>query len=318
MVGELLEAIDENRSPAEINSLSAPLYNLLIRPIIDFLPASARIVVLPDKDLQAIPFSILYDDQRERYLIQERIISIAPSAAVFLQCLARDRELARHQDMGTLVIGAPAFDKTHFSQLAELPAAWTEAKRIRELYEKADNSKPFELLIGSTASKEAFMEAVPHYSTIHFAGHSIQDSNFPRYSKLIFAAPATVLSGDDFGALHAYELNHHRFSRTKLVVLAACNTASGQLKLGEGILSMARAFLAVSVPAVIASTSKVDDNASSSLFYSFHKHRLAGQDAAMALHNAQLEMLNSNSGNLSSPASWGSFILLGGSSPNLN
>src|SRR5262249_17445780 len=139
----------------------------------------------------------------------------------------------------------------------------------------------------------------------------MMNTNSPLYSILVFA-PGNGHSNNDSGALHAYELYGRRFARTRLVVLAACRTASGRRARGEGIASLARPFLAAGVPAVIASLWNADDRAATQLFTIFHERRIAGEDSVAALRSAQLSLLNSSDTALRSPAMWASFVLLGG------
>src|SRR6185436_13306048 len=125
------------------------------------------------------------------------------------------------------------------SPLRGLPGADEEARRIAALFATSH------VLLGRQATKANFVELAPASDVIHFAGHSILNSNKPRYSSLVFAP------GAEADLLYAHQLGQIRFQRSRLVFLAACETAAGTRVAGEGALSLARAFLASGLPAAI-------------------------------------------------------------------
>ena len=127
----------------------------------------------------------------------------------------------------------------------------------------------------------------------------------PLLSMLVFAPG----KGGDPGALYAHEIYQMDLARTKLVVLAACDTA-GDVPVSEGASSLARAFLAAGVPTVVASLWSVNDRTTARLFQVFHQRLRAGADPGTALRDAQLTLLRSP-GPESSPAAWGAFEVIG-------
>ena len=137
-------------------------------------------------------------------------------------------------------------------------------------------------------------------------------------SKLVLAADAA----DDPGVLTAEEIYALRLDRTRLVVLAACDTGNAYIPGSEGVTSLARAFLAAGVPTVVASLWSVDDKETSVLFDAFHQswanRRDAvaegpGPDAVDALRAAQLAMLYSPEPANRSPRAWAGFEVIGAS-----
>ena len=57
-----------------------------------------------------------------------------------------------------------------------------------------------------------------------------------------------------------------------MVVLSACETGTGELKRGEGIMSMARAFAYSGSKSIITSLWSVDDPATSQVMQNFYKN----------------------------------------------
>ncbi len=76
---------------------------------------------------------------------------------------------------------------------------------------------------------------------------------------------------------------------------------------------MSRTFLAAGVPSVAASLWPVDSNPAADLMISFHRYRKrAGLSSAVALRQAQLDMLNNPEHTYGQPYYWASFVLIGG------
>jgi CHAT domain-containing protein/tetratricopeptide (TPR) repeat protein len=276
---------------------NAALYQALITPLA--LPGSRpRLIIVPDKSLYQVPFAALYNRATGRFLVEDYIIALTPSASLHL-AMGRSR---RHE--GTtptaLVVGDPSFDQNVSPGLTPLRWARHEAEAIAALYPRT------ELLTGSTATKERFLAGLSDHGIVHIAAHAETSAHFSAFSRLLFA-PA----GHDTGVLFAHELYNRRFPRTVLVVLSGCATGAGRLSPTEGILSLARPFLAGGVPAVIGSLWQVDDEAASTLSIAFHSRFSRGRDAASALAFAQRAELRDATSKLRDPRTWGAFELIG-------
>jgi CHAT domain-containing protein len=165
-------------------------------------------------------------------------------------------------------------------------------------------------MIGRAATKERFLETAPGFEVIHFGGHALVNPEFPLLSRLIFADEKQTGQ-----SLYAHELSKLRFPQTRVVVLAACSTAAGAVSRGEGVVSVARPFLAGGVPLVIASQWDVDDRATEQLTLAFHRELAKSGNPVHALHAAQLAMLRSNDAVQSQPESWGAFVAIGTAVP---
>ncbi|MFQ6113919.1 MAG: CHAT domain-containing protein, partial [bacterium] len=85
-------------------------------------------------------------------------------------------------------------------------------------------------------------------------------------------------------ARHLLELD---FSNTWLAVLNGCETASGKIARGEGLLNMVRIFSLRCVPVVIASLWKNDDRRSAEIIGKFYEQLLQGHGISEALHQAK-------------------------------
>lgn len=302
--------IDPTSTPPAIQAATTPVYQAIFEKVKPYLKSlnsgvNPTLIIVPDKALYAVPFASLIDPETKRYLVEDFAIGMSPSATVYLRCLERDRSIAKNTDETVLAVGNPIFLKKHFQGMTYLPGAESEAKAVSEIYPKST------LLLREDATKEAFLKEITKYNVIHYAGHALIDPSSPLFSKLVLAAPEK--SPEDYDeALYAHEVYGRQFKQTKLIVLAACRTAGGLRTRGEGMISLARPFLASGVPAVIASLWDANDNASLALFKVFHKERMAGQNSLEALRLAQLDLLKSENPLRNHPRMWALFQVIGG------
>jgi CHAT domain-containing protein len=298
----LLSILLSRGSEEEFRQAAAELHSYLLRPLQAYLPPRGRLILVPDGLLARVPFPALFDAAAHRYLVEDYTITVVPSAALYLSRRPDCHRPLIPPHPEALLLGDPAFDRTTFPTLPRLPGAKSEIALIATSYTSSSS------FTGSDVTRRTILEGLDHYDIIHLAGHGVINYSNPMLSVLPVAPSSTE---NDGGLLFAYQLSASMASRARLVVLSACNTASGPLSRSEGVLSLARPFLAAGVPAVIASLSEVDDSRSSALAVRLHRHLGDGCDPALALRYAQLEMLHSNDPLLSSPFAWGAFEVIG-------
>jgi len=82
---------------------------------------------------------------------------------------------------------------------------------------------------------------------------------------------------------------------------------------GEGMVGLARAFIASGTPLVIASLWSVDSQMTAKMMKDFHLYRTRSNlPTARALREAQLDMLRQDSPDCRRPYSWAGFTVVGG------
>jgi CHAT domain-containing protein len=144
---------------------------------------------------------------------------------------------------------------------------------------------------------------------IHFALHSVLDERFPLRSKLLF----TKTTAGALDSMSANDIYGMKLSRTRLVVLSSCQTGAERYYKGEGMINLARPFIAAHVPLVVASLWPVESESSAEFMISFHRRRTREKTAtAAALAAAQREMLEGPDQRFSQPYYWAPFTLVGG------
>jgi CHAT domain-containing protein len=282
---------------------SGDLYEALIAPALAFAdrdrPAGSRdvptIFFVPDGPLFALPFAAL-PDADGRALVETRIVGTAPSLRTFV---AASNELAGFRPGDVVSLGDGHDAAT--TGLPMLTFADDEAAAVGRVYPRSL------VLTGAHATKERLLGA--RAAVVHFAGHTVLNERYPMLSRMLLAP-----SPGELGVLFGTEITAERFPSARVVVLATCEGAAGRPVEGEGALSMARAFFAAGVPAVVASLWPVADDLQP-VMTTFHQELRRAGDPAHALRAAQLVLL-ARRGRATPVSVWGGFTVLGGFSGN--
>lgn len=278
------------------------VYQLLIKPIADLLPADphARVIFIPHRELAAIPFPALRDADG-KYLIERYTVLTAPSIQLLdYAALAARKHAAGNLGRAALIIGNPIMPKISLKpgeeprQLPPLPYAEQEALKVAE-------SLKAEPLIGPSATKANVVGRMPGQRIIHFATHGLLDLVGYGMPGAVALTPA---AGDD-GLLKSQEILNLSLE-AELVVLSACNTGQGRMT-GDGVIGLARAFVTAGVPSVIVSLWSVADDSTSFLMIRFYEHLRGDCDKAAALRHAMLD----TSARYPHPRDWAAFTLVG-------
>jgi CHAT domain-containing protein len=291
---------DDSHDVSAVRQASARLHDILLGPVTGLVP-NTTLVFVPHGVLHKVPFGALFDARRRQYLIESYIIGSAPSLAVLRHVNRQFNHLAAMTPRSALVFGNPSVGLAERQSLPDLPESAREAQQIAALYPSNH------LLEARAATRSAFLSAAPEHDVVHVAAHAIANPRRPELSRLLLAPDP----GREFGALYPSDVASMSFVRTRVVVMAACRTGGGRTSASEGLLSMARPFLARGVPTVIATLWDIDDNTSRTLFVAFHGALRSGRTPGEALREAQLSLLHGHDPAMQSPARWGTVALLG-------
>lgn len=113
------------------------------------------------------------------------------------------------------------------------------------------------------------------------------------------------------GLLHAEDISGLDLSNTEMAVLSACETGLGEVKVGEGVFGLRRAFMLAGAKTLVMSLWKIPDQQTQELMIDFYCRILNGQPRADALREAQLTIKERNP----DPYYWGAFICQGDPGP---
>jgi CHAT domain-containing protein/tetratricopeptide (TPR) repeat protein len=281
---------------------AARLANLLLSDVTAALAADDTLVIVPDGPLHALPFTLLPAGAGER-LIDRHAIVMSPSASHWLDATER---LAPLQDRprSVVALGNPSLDRAEYPRLETLPLAELESHAVAGHY-----PQPAGTFVGDAATREALLDGIRTADVTHFAGHAVVNASLDDASYLALAGRAP-------SRLTAQELRQLQGVRSRLVVLAACESADGSGRLQSGPMSLSRALLAAGVPTVVANVWPVSDRASRLLFDAFHEMYARTGDAPVALRHAQRLLASSPDATLSAPRQWAGFVVMGGVSPS--
>jgi len=218
--------------------------------------------------------------------------------------------------------------------LHALPGTQVELDSVRSLLKK--RRWQVATYTGAAALEET-VKRVEHPRVLHLATHGFfltdqvrlrteiaadlpSGSEDPMLrSGLFFAGANRALSGApspmdlEDGVLTAYEATGLNLQGTELVVLSACDTGLGQVKSGEGVFGLRRAFQEAGAESVLMSLWAPPDRETQELMTLFYHKWLSGMDKHEALRAAQLEMRRRVEARYGHdlPFYWGAFVLVG-------
>ena len=317
-----LRAALRDPSRADVTSLARALDQSVLRPVRGLTGDATHLLIAPDGALNLVPFEALVD-QRGRYQVQRYAITY----------LAAGRDLLRLQMPRTsgappVVVADPAFGEPSMkgtagasaeraasspgspSYFAPLSGTAQEARAIGRFLPGAV------VLTGTRATKRA-LEDMTSPSILHVASHAF----FTPPAKT--AAPDPLLRSGialaganlprDGGVLTALEAAALNLWGTQLVTLSACDTGVGEVKNGEGVYGLRRAFFLAGTETLVMSLWPVSDYVTRTMMTDFYRGLSQGLGRGAALRRVQLAMLKDPQRR--HPFYWAAFIQAGDWTP---
>lgn len=158
--------------------------------------------------------------------------------------------------------------------------------------------------IGKKATKKAFQKEITKSDIIHLATHGILSSGNPMNNRILFHQANTDTE------LHLYEVLNMTIN-SRMVVLSACETGSGDTQEGEGIMSLTRGFHYAGTPQLIMSLWSAFDLPAVKIMEGFYRELANNAKLADALRTSKLEYLSQAKSSESSPGLWANYQLSG-------
>jgi CHAT domain-containing protein/Tfp pilus assembly protein PilF len=286
------------------------IYSALIEPSLDTHDNTGTLVIVPDGALGYFPFEAAVvtrpeaDDSKPDYLLSDHNIIYTNSVTLYVRKNERDAEY-EYNYLGF----APSYGTAIESGVAERD----ELSRLRGNTEEVNYA--LKLFSGAgyldkEATEQAFRQAAGSGRIMHLAMHASVDDKNPMDSKLMFYFDD--MAGD--GQLHAYELYALDLG-SELTILSACNTGVGEMRRGEGIMSLSRAFLYGGCPNVVMSLWKAGDKPTATIMQHFLSNLKDGLPKEEALRQAKLTYLREADPLQAHPSNWATFIMIGNNAP---
>jgi CHAT domain-containing protein len=286
---------------------AARLYAELLSEAVASLPRGiTRLIVAADGPLHHLPFESLRATLTSPVVGETYELVYVPSATLWRQWRVAGRATGGGRILtfaDPAVAGVVRAGDSRNAVLlgglrvTALPHARKESRAI------ARHIAASRALIGAAASEHALKRADPgSYDVLHFAAHAVSDESHPERSAVLLAA------GDarEDGLLQPREIEALHLDG-RIVVLSACQTASGAVQSGEGVLSLARAFFEAGAHAVIGSRWPLRDGDAAVLFDSFYRHLATGASLSEALKITRDEARAAGR----PAAAWAGVVLLG-------
>ncbi len=273
-------------------NISNSLYKTLIEPVQSKLLQIKRLIIIPDDELNYLPFEALQDENK-KYLIEKFSVQYQYSTA-----LLGKNEPPIHSS-GTLSFAPFASngysDSSGYS-LNKLPSSKGEVAELEGVS-----------FIDSAATRENFLESINKYGTIHLATHASVNNLDPSRSFIAF------YPGNNDYRLYAPEIADLKLDSTQLVILSACETGAGPLVKGEGLMSLSRSFAYAGCPDIITSLWKAEDKTTAFLTRQLHYYLDKNYTKDKALQQSKLDLLNNKDidPRFKSPVYWAHLILIG-------
>ena len=283
------------------------LYNKLISPVTKQI-SGKHLTIIPDDKLAYIPFDALISEMPDtsemdfrnlKYLIYDYPISYSYSSTLLFNYFETEKHVSKR-----LLAFAPDYDSDKNSNgetFRPLPGAKEEVNSLKD-YISSD------IYTDSLATESLFKKLAPKYDILHLAMHTIVNDSLPMFSKLVFSM-ADKKDSDD-GWLNTYEIYNMKLN-ARMAVLSACNTGTGKLQKGEGVMSLARGFLYAGCPSIIMTLWEVEDLSGTEIMRNFYDYISQGKDKDDALRLAKLKHIKNADPLKAHPHYWLGYVNIG-------
>ncbi len=277
-------------NPEAYNKTAYQLYLTLFSDLLDSSTDVQNIVIIPDGKLKQISFEALIDKPEVKYsnginhyLLNKYLIYYANSANLMLH-------FNSSKGAGEYFLNvAPGFlgKERNMSPLAHSPK---EVESISNLVS----------LNGIEANLNKFKEKARNSKIIHLSTHATVGRK-DEIPKIEFIDTSLFLS-------EIYALN----LKADLVVLSACESQIGELKRGEGVMSLGRGFFYAGASSLVASLWSVNEKSTAEIFSNFYTQLQDEIPKGEALRLAKLNYLENTKSDLKrSPYYWAGLVYLG-------
>lgn len=270
LVTRFATALRERRA-ADSAALGGALSQTLIAPIRASLDGATSVTFVPDGPLGAVPFAAL-PVASGRLLLDQSVVAVSPSCATYFEPVRQASGTPR-----VLSIGDPAFDRSAFPDLDRLPAAAQEATAIGRIHRGAV------VVTGDLATSSRLEEGCAAFDIVAYAGHSVTNDSHPERSALLLAP------NGNSGVVYVSQLRETSCS-ARLVVLASCASAL-QWSNKTTSASLATGVIAAGAGAAVGTLWDLPDASVRAFMVPFHRRIAAGQNAASALRQTQLDAM---------------------------
>jgi CHAT domain-containing protein len=308
-------------------------YSVYWKPLASILKDVHTVYFSPDGVFNKVNLVTLFDTESQKFLIDRIDVRLVGNTREIL-----DQSVQLKKTSYAALFGYPDFgsaEEKHGSvPLAQHLRTFSSIGRANEIPDLPGTQNKWQVkLFTRGEATEENVKAEHSPTVLHIATHGFFIESPDRDTKLVYSQQVTDFertpllrsglllagsenysarqennaTGSEDGVLTALEAMNLSLDNTDLVVLSACETASGQIKNGEGVFGLQRAFLVSGAQSVLMSLWKVDDQATQELMTTFYTRWLTMHHKHNALRETQLKIREK----FPQPYYWGSFIMIG-------
>jgi CHAT domain-containing protein len=283
------------------------MYVELVEPV-EKLFAGNKLKIIPDEEIGWLPFDAFLmsnpgpqqtDYEGLQYLINNYTISYGYTSS--LSDITNRIKIRKE-----VIAFLPDYIENTLS-IATIDNLKGAEQEIGSIYRWFKGKK----FTGSQATETNFMKVIRNPFVFHLAMHSISDTLNSKYSYLLFDTRSDTIED---GKLYNYEISLARII-SPMVVLSSCNSGTGTLYHGEGLMSLARGFILAGASSVVRTAWEVNDETSAKIISRFYYYLSKGKHKDEAIRLAKLDYLKDSSPAFTSPYFWAAYEVLGDSAP---
>lgn len=287
---------DFELAASDLKSAGKALYEMIAAPLFDRTDLGDHLLIIPDGPLHYLPFETLNSTTSGNvtdYFIFDVDISYAYSYTAF-----KESTTAGMDFLGDFLGLAPAF---------ESDGTWRSLAGARAEIESVAERFPDGITRMDTANYDWFMDHKGKYRVLHFATHAYADEVEPMSSALLLDGGGAAGRS---GVLRASDLYSMRIP-AEMVVLSACNTGTGPVRRGEGVMSLAHGFAYAGSPSVVMTLWPANDEAIKDLMDVFYANLTKGKSKSASISEAKRAYLKGADGYTAHPYFWANLISIG-------
>jgi CHAT domain-containing protein/Tfp pilus assembly protein PilF len=299
------------------------VYRYLIKPI-SKITDSRKLTIVPDELLALLPFEALVTERKTNgresyrtlsYMLYKYTVSYSFSSTLYFM----ETKHKSIEKIKKLLAFAPGYDTTkatdeiatraqllrHYREgLSPIPGAKEEVAAISRII-------PSDIFEDDYATERLFKDTAGFYDMLHLAMHTIINNTEPMFSKLAFTLTADTAED---GLLNTYEIYNMNLI-ARLAVLSSCSSGEGVLRKGEGVMSLARAFMYAGCPGIVMTLWVIEDKSGVKIMTEFYRALSRGRAKDAALRKAKIKFIEEANLTQAHPFYWSAYICVGNTDP---
>lgn len=293
---QLQQYFKEPDRTSDVRKLSQQLYSWIIEPVATELETDRvkTLVFVLDGSLRNVPMGVLYDSEQQQYLLEKYAIAVAPG----LQLL--EPQPLTDSSLNALIGGLGEERQIAGKEFSRLDNVDLELKQIQSQVAKSEQL--FDRSFTSNNLRDRL--DTEDFSVIHLATHGQFSSQLEQTFILTWNRLLNIKDLDDL-----LQINNPQRNSIELLVLSACETATGDERAALGLAGIA---VRAGARSTLATLWAVDDLSTARVMGEFYRQLANNQiSKAEALRRAQLKLWQEPTQDWQRPYFWASYVLVG-------